>query len=298
MFAYGQSAGLRFALLILFSVGLMLVDHRFHYLDSVRTALSVLVYPVQYLVNFPAQASEWVEESVQTREELLAENKKLKSQNAFLQAQMQKYVSLEIENMRLRRLLEASERLTDRVLTAELMSVDLDPFSHQVLINKGSRHDVYEGQPVLDAKGVYGQVVHVAPLNSTVVLITDPGHALPVQANRSGLRTIAQGTGAVDRMNLLHIPNNADIREGDVLVTSGLGGVFPMGYPVAVVTKVEPDSSMPFASVTARPLADLDKSREVLLVWKEKVVENAETQDAEPTVTKQDNAASESNGPD
>ncbi len=242
-----------------------------HYLGSVRALLSVVVYPIQYIVNFPVSASDWMEDSLATEHDVQAENEKLKSQNAFLQAQMQKYVSLEIENMRLRRLLDASERLTDRVLTAELLAVDLDPFSHQVMINKGGRHEVYEGQPILDANGVYGQVVYVSLLSSTVVLITDPGHALPVQVNRSGLRTIAQGTGLVDRLDLLHIPNNGDIREGDMLVTSGLGGVFPPGYPVAVVVEVKPDSSKPFAVVAARPLAELDKSREVLLVWKEKL---------------------------
>ena len=292
MFAYGQSAGLRFAFLIFFSIGLMAVDHRMHYLDSVRTALSLLVYPVQYLVNFPISASNWMGESIQSNEDLSAQNEKLKSQNAFLQAQMQKYVSLEIENMRLRRLLEASERLTDRVLTAELLSVDLDPFSHQVMINKGSRHEAYQGQPILDANGVYGQVVQVTPLSSTVVLITDPGHALPVQVNRSGLRTIAQGTGSVYKLDLLHIPNNGDIKEGDTLVTSALGGVFPAGYPVAVVVEVIPDSSKPFAKVTARPLAELDKSREVLLVWKEKPLAPTE----EEIDVSEEAVAGESNG--
>lgn len=282
MFAYGQSAGLRFAFLVFFSIALMVADYRFHYVDSVRSALSVVLYPVQYLVNFPVSATSWIGENLTSHGDLLQENEKLKSQNAFLQAQMQKYVSLEIENMRLRRLLGASERLTDRVLTAELLSVDLDPFSHQVVINKGSRHDVYEGQPVLDAHGVYGQVVHVTPLNSTVALISDPGHALPVQVNRSGLRTIAQGTGSVSELDLLDIPNNGDIKKGDTLVTSGLGGVFPAGYPVAIVNEVKPDSSRPFAKVTAIPLAELDKSREVLLVWKGKPVKTAETGTEKP----------------
>jgi len=249
----------------------MTIDHRMNYLDSVRSGLSVLAYPVQYVVNFPTSASHWLGDNLQSREALLEENEKLKTKNIFLQAQMQKFVSLEIENIRLRHLLDASKRLTDRVLTAELLSVDLDPFSHQVLINKGSRHDIYKGQPILDVEGVYGQVVDVSLLTSTVVLLSDPGHALPVQLNRSGMRAIAQGTGSVDKLNLLHVPNNADVKEGDILVTSGLGGVFPAGYPVALITKVEPDSSKPFATVEARPLALLDKSREVLLVWREHI---------------------------
>jgi len=251
----------------------MTVDHRMHYLDSVRTAISVIAYPIQYMVNFPTSASSWLGDNLKSREELLEENEKIRNKNVFLQAQMQKFVSLEIENMRLRRLLDASERLTDRVLTAELLSVDMDPFSHQVMVNKGLRHDVYKGQPILDAEGVYGQVIQVSPISSTVMLLTDPGHALPVQLNRSGMRAIAQGTGSVDKLKLLHVPNNADIKAGDILVTSGLGGVFPSGYPVALVTTVEPDSSQPFATVDAKPLALLDRSREVLLVWREKIAE-------------------------
>lgn len=273
MFAYGETASLRFALLVFFSLALMTIDHRMHYLDDVRKAISVVLYPVQYLVSFPTSASSWLGDNLKSREDMLEENEKLHTKNSFLQAQMQKFVSLEIENMRLRHLLDASDRLTDRVLTAELMSVDLDPFSHQVMINKGLRHDVYKGQPILDAEGVYGQVVQVSALTSTVVLLTDPGHALPVQLNRSGMRAIAQGTGSVDKLNLLHVPNNADIKEGDILVTSGLGGVFPAGYPVANVTLVQPDSSQPFAKVEAKPLALLDRSREVLLVWREKIAE-------------------------
>ncbi len=248
----------------------MTIDHRLHYLDNVRSVISIIVYPIQYIVSFPSSATSWMGENLRSREDLLVDNEKLDTQNAFLQAQMQKYVSLEIENMRLRRLLDASEKLTDRVLTAELLAVDLDPFSHKVMINKGLRHDVHKGQPILDASGVYGQVVQVNPIVSSVMLLTDPGHALPVQVNRNGLRTIAGGTGSTSVLNLLHIPNNADIKQGDFLVTSGLGGVFPAGYPVAKVSVVEPDPSQPFAVVKAEPLANLESSREVLLVWKEK----------------------------
>ena len=260
-------------MLVLFSLALMTVDHRLHYLDNVRSTISVLIYPIQYLVSFPTSASNWLGDNLMSREELLEENEKIHTKNIFLEAQMQKFVSLEIENMRLRTLLDASKRLTDRVLTAELLSVDLDPFSHQVMINKGMRHEVYKGQPILDAKGVYGQVVQVSPISSTVVLLTDPGHALPVQLNRSGVRAMAKGTGSEDKLNLLHVPNNADINVGDLMVTSGLGGVFPMGYPVALVTKVQPDSSQPFATIEAKPLALIDRSREVLLVWREKIAE-------------------------
>jgi len=286
LFAFGEGASLRFSLLVFFSLALMAIDHRMHYLDGVRTALSVMAYPIQYVVGFPTSAGNWLDDNLESRETLLEKNEKLHVKNVFLQAQMQKFVSLEIENIRLRHLLGASTRLTDRVLTAELLSVDLDPFSHQVMIDKGSRHGVYKGQPILDAEGVYGQVVNVSPLSSTVVLLSDPGHALPVELTRSGMRAIAQGTGSVDKLNLLHVPNNADIAEGDILTTSGLGGVFPAGYPVALVSKVQPDSSKPFATIEVRPLALLDRSREVLLVWREVIAKKIQKEnDAADAIT-------------
>ena len=245
----------------------MTLDHRQGFLSDIRSAISVIVYPIQALVSLPVSASGWLGENLSSREALMEENQALQSQNIFLKAQMQKFISLEIENMRLRKLLDASERVNDRVLAAELLSVDLDPFSHQVVVNKGSRHEIYRGQPVLDAEGVYGQVVHPMPFTSQIMLITDPAHALPVQFNRNGIRTIAAGTGAMDMLELLHIPNNSDVQVGDTLVTSGLGGVFPAGYPVAEVIQFEPVVSQPYAKVFARPLALLDRSREVLLVW-------------------------------
>lgn len=260
-------------MLVVFSSALMTLDHRQGFLSDIRSAISVIVYPIQALVSLPVSASGWLGENLSSREALMEENGALRSQNIFLKAQLQKFVSLEIENMRLRKLLQASERINDRVLAAELLSVDLDPFSHQVVVNKGLRHDIYNGQPVLDAEGVYGQVVHAMPLTSQIMLITDPAHALPVQFNRNGIRTIAVGTGAMDKLELLHIPNNSDVQVGDVLVTSGLGGVFPVGYPVAEVIEFEPIVSQPYAKVFARPLAMLDRSREVMLVWHQERVD-------------------------
>jgi rod shape-determining protein MreC len=145
--------------------------------------------------------------------------------------------------------------------------VDFDPFSQDIVINKGSQQGVVVGQPIVDAEGVMGQVVHVAPYTSTAMLITDPSHAIPVADNRNGLRAIAMGTGSADRLDIPHLPLNADIKEGDLLVTSGLGGRFPPGYPVAIVEKVERNPGQAFSDVTARPTAHLEQSREVLLVW-------------------------------
>jgi len=263
----------------------MTLDQRENLLNGVRSAISIVILPIQYAVSLPVTASNWVEDSVTSSNSLIETNEKLRTQNTFLKAQMQKFISLEIENMRLRRLLDASDKAEERMLAAELVSIDLDPFKHQVLINKGTRHEVYEGQPLLDADGVYGQVVHAMPITSSVMLITDPSHALPIQVNRTGVRAVAAGTGILNQLKLLHIPNNADLKTGDTLVTSGLGGVFPAGYPVAKVSSFVPDTTQPYATVHAIPMASLDKSIEVLLVWKKKTLLTQKLANKKPSTT-------------
>jgi rod shape-determining protein MreC len=195
------------------------------------------------------------------------QNQALRRENMLLSARLQQLASLEAENMRLRDLLGSSFKIGERVLIAEILEVDLADYRQQVLINKGTNSGVYVGQPVLDANAVMGQVVATNPFSATVLLITDADHALPVQVNRNGLRTIAAGTGLSQELDLLHIPKNADIRSGDLLVTSGMGGRFPPGYPVARVTAVGHEPDNPFTAVKAEPTARLDRSREVLLVW-------------------------------
>jgi rod shape-determining protein MreC len=250
------------------SIAFMTIDHRQHHLDSVRAALSVVVYPLQWLVDLPGATGQWFRESLSTRRELQEENASLRTQQLVLSTQLQKLEALEAENMRLRALLDSSFQVGKRpMLIAELLSVDMDPYRHQIEINKGSLDDLFEGQPLLDSQGVMGQLIHVAPFTATAMLITDPSHAIPVQINRTGLRTIALGTGSIDRLELPHIPTNADVRIGDLLVSSGLGGRFPPGYPVAEVISVEQDPGNTFSTVIARPRARLDRSREVLLVW-------------------------------
>jgi len=249
------------------SLALMVMDHRNSHLEDLRQGLSVIAYPLQFAVNLPVEAGQWLSETLTSRQELLEENASLKAQNMLLNTRLQKLSALETENMRLRELLDSSFKVGERVLVAELLAVDLEPFSRQVVINKGTLDSVYVGQPLLDAHGVVGQVVRVSPFSSHAILITDPSHAIPVMVNRNGLRTVAVGTGATNQLDLLYIPNNADIKVGDLLVSSGLGERFPPGYPVGTVTKVEPDPSRPFARVEAKPAAHLERGREVLLVW-------------------------------
>lgn len=249
------------------SLTLLLLDHRFGHMERLRSTLAFLTYPLHYAADFPFTLTRWLAEATSSRTELLEQNRALRDQNLRLRGELQKYEALQAENMRLRDLVDSSFKIGDRVLVAELSAVDLDPYKQQVVINKGSVSGTFVGQPVLDAHAVMGQVVNVSPFESTVLLITDTSHALPVQVLRNGLRTIALGTGRVDELKLPYLPTNSDIVEGDLLVTSGLGGKFPPGYPVATVTRIDRSPDAPFSLVLAAPRAHLDRSREVLLVW-------------------------------
>jgi len=252
---------------VVFAIGLIVADHRYRYLDPLRSTLAVIVYPVHYLAGLPGSLARKVQAHLTQKEELRRRNRSLYRDNLVLKARLQRFEALEAENRRLRDLLGSSLNMGDRVLIAELRAVDLDPYRQQVMIDRGASSGVFVGQPVLDANAVMGQVTRVDPLSATVLLITDASHGLPVQINRNGLRTVARGTGFINRLELSHLPKNADVRAGDQVVTSGLGGHFPPGYPVAEVVEVRQESGEPFATVIAEPTARLDRSREVLLVW-------------------------------
>lgn len=259
--------GLRFLLLASLSLILLIADQRSDYLDTVRKTLGAAVYPLRFAVDAPISLWRWVGETTASRNDLLMELSRLKAERLITQARLQRYAALESENARLRAMLEAERRVRDRVQVAEIMSVSSNPFRHVLVIDKGTRDEAFEGQAMIDADGVVGQVIEAGLLSSQGVLISDPDHALPVQVNRSGLRTIAVGTGEYDRLDLPFLPNNADIQEGDLLVTSGLGGAFPPGYPVGTVETVIRAPQNPFADVSARPAASLGQVREVMLIW-------------------------------
>lgn len=248
-------------------MGLMVADQRQHLLEPLRSALSLLVAPLHYLASLPDGVIRTVRELFTPESTLRQDNDSLQAENLALKGRLQRLESLEAENRRLHDLLGSSFRVGERVLIAELLSVDLDPYRHQVLIDKGGASGVFIGQPVLDAKAVMGQVVRVGPTTATVLLITDAAHGLPVRVNRNGLRAVARGTGLLNQLDLAYVPHDADLVEGDLLVTSGLGGRFPAGYPVARVNEVKRESGQPFARVTATPLAQLDSGHEALLVW-------------------------------
>ena len=259
--------GIRVLLLIAASILLMVLDHRQDHLQTARKAVGTLVYPIQVVVDAPFRVWDWMRQSTTDRNELKLELSRLQAERLITNARLQRMTALEAENARLRDLLDARSQVRDQVRVAEIMAVDANPYRHSIVIAVGERDDVYDGQALVDANGVIGQVIKTGLSTSEAVLISDPSHALPVEVNRNGLRTIAKGTGELDRLDLPFLPNNADIRAGDVLVTSGLGGAFPSGYPVAVVTSVNRIPQAPFADVSASPAASLDQVREVMLIW-------------------------------
>jgi rod shape-determining protein MreC len=247
----------------------MTVDHRQRHLEVIRSAISFAIYPLRYMVNLPFVAIDWVDESFTFRHNLIDENRALRDKQRLLEVKLQKLAFFEQENRRLRSMLQSAKRDWEKVLIAELMAVNFDPFKRLVQLNKGSSDGVFDGHPILDANGIVGQVIHVDPLSSTAMLITDPSHATPVHINRNGLRAIAMGTGEPNRMEIPNIPNSTDIRVGDLLVTSGLGLRFPPGYPVARVTEIKLIPSEAYAQIYAEPTAHLERTQEVLLVWPE-----------------------------
>jgi len=246
----------------------MFADSRFDYLSRVRYYTAMVVTPVHFLAELPGLAVDGVASLFQSRRQLVIENEQLQEQLLMQQYQLQKLEHLAAENSRLNELLKASSVVDEVVMRTQLVGESPDPFVKRILINKGSSEGVYIGQPVLDASGLMGQVMEVEPLTSWVLLITDPQHATPVQVNRNGLRAIAAGTrDSLHFLTLNNIPNTADIEAGDVLVTSGLGDRFPAGYPVGVVDSVVRDPGKPFADVLVRPTAQIDRSRNLLLVF-------------------------------
>ena len=259
--------GARFLLLALVCVSLMILDFRDQHLSRVRQGLSLVVYPVRVLVDAPFSAWNWVSSTFGDRRLLVKENESLMRERLSAEFRLQRLAALEMENARLRELLDSTERVGSRALIAEILAVDLDPYRQRFDLNRGLVDGVYVGQALLDAHGVVGQVVRVGPLTSEAVLITDADHAVPVSVNRNGVRTIAVGTGDSGRLRLPYLTNSADIEVGDLLVSSGLGGVFPAGYPVGRVISIQGRPDQAFAEVIAEPASELDRDREVLLIW-------------------------------
>ena len=264
---------IRAVVAIAVSIVLMSFDHRTGHLESMRGLLSTVLYPLQLAIHLPIQTGEWLSGQVSTHRTILAENARMREEQLRTRSRIERLDELEAENRRLRKLLGSSDRIGEQVLIVELMSVDMDPFSRRVVLDKGARAGVSPGQPLIDSNGIMGQIIHIGPFTSNALLITDPNHALPVQIYRSGLRAVALGTGSLNLLKLMHVPHSADVRIDDRIVTSGLGNRFPSGYPVGKVVEIRRDRGQPFAEIYVAPSAMLERTREALLVRSDRAVD-------------------------
>ncbi|MDW5378615.1 rod shape-determining protein MreC [Halomonas sp. HP20-15] len=267
LFSQGPAPGYRMLLCAFIAFALMFAEHRLPRFAELRAELSTLVTPVQWLVSLPSDALSWGALVITDQSELIDENRRLREQLLTLSHRVQRMASLTAENVRLRELLHAAQRRQVPYLGAELLSLDSDPFTHQMVIDRGRSSGVRVGLPVMDASGLIGQVISVSAYTSRILMVADASHAVPVQSNRNGLRFIVQGTGSYDTLDVLHVADTADIRVGDLLVTSGLGGRFPEGFPVARVSEVIHDPGEPFAQVSAEPIAQPERSRHFLILF-------------------------------
>lgn len=243
--------------------------------DPLKSQLDIIAVPFYWVTDLPGRFDAWFDDSMVSREALQQENRSLKGELLILQRKLQQFATLAADNARLRQLMNSAELVHDRVLIAELVGVSPDPTEQVVVVNKGSEQGVFVGQPLLDAYGLMGQVIEVNPYFSRVLLITDSNHALPVQINRNGVRAVAEGSGDLYELKLRHVSNTVDVKVGDLLVSSGLGQRFPVGYPVADVISILHDPGKSFATVIARPKAQLNRSRHVLLAFSGKQASEA-----------------------
>lgn len=270
LFPRGPGLGFRTLLLLALSFGLWFADQRSpELLTQVRGGIQWLLQPVQWLAAVPQGVSN-ATAGVRSYQSLLSENRQLKDEQLKQQARLLRFAALEAENRRIRQLLASSSALEEKVLIAEIVATSQDPYRHQISLNKGARDGVYLGQALVDAYGVMGQVIRVYPTASTAMLITDPGHGIPVEINRTGLQTIARGGGDGRVLTLPFLPGNADVKVGDLLVSSSLGGRFPGGYPVGEIFDVRRTTGEHFMQASAYPAARLDQGRQALLVWSER----------------------------
>ena len=253
-------------LFVVLSFILLINDQRNNYLSILRNSIAIAIYPLQSTVEIPSRLINWFDLRIKSKEILIQENQNLLSQQKINSSILQRYESLEQENVRLKQILNAANNLDNKVEITRIISINVNPYRHTIVIDKGERDGVYKGQVLLDADGVIGQILHTNFLTSEAILISDSDHALPVEINRNGLRTIVLGNGSYTKLDVPYIPNNADIKIGDLLVTSGLGGKFPSGYPVAKVDFIESDLSEQFYKVSAKPIAYLNQVREVMLL--------------------------------
>ncbi len=268
LFIKGVALEYRALAFMLLSVCIMFADYRFGYLEMVRYGLGYVTTPVYWVADIPTRVSFWVDDVFVSRTDLLEENENLREQLLVAQRELQLLESLASENSRLLQLREATEVIQGDVMPAEIINVSPDPYSKRVLINRGMEDGVFVGQALLDANGLMGQVDEVLPYTAWVLLITDAQHVTPVEVNRNGERALARGTRSTgSELELQFVTQTQDMKAGDLLVSSGMGQVYPKNYPVAEITSVFADPGQDFATVKARPLAQMASTRHVMLVF-------------------------------
>ncbi len=265
-FKTGPTPLARLLIFSVLSLAFLVADVRFNYLASLRQVAAVILYPLQRIAAAPAGIAQRIGDFFVTHGSLRTDNERLTRENFENAALLQQLKALEAENAQLRNLLAARERLPVKLDVAEVLYAARDPFSRKVIIDRGSRHDVRPGQPVVDNRGVVGQVTRVYPWLSEVTLVTDKGQFVPVQNVRNGLRAVLNGTGGDGTLELRFVPLQADYQNGDELVTSGIDGVYPPGLPVAQVTQVERSAMQLFARITCAPLGGVANYNQVLVV--------------------------------
>ncbi len=262
----GQYSASKLLVSLILSFSLMYVDHKDQYLNKVRSYISATTYPIYVVTNAPKNIFLNLRESMGQREKIVLENQKLKTENIALSSKIQQIYKLERENKRLHKLLDSKPKTEDIFILAEIVATNPDPFKHRIIINKGSKEDVQINQTVADSEGIIGHVIRDQIFGSEVLLITDPEHAIPIELARTGLRSIAIGTGSYEEIQLSYLAVNTDIQKGDILLTSGLGGQYPAGYPVAVIDKVSSLEGESFLEARAKPLAKLTNINEVWVI--------------------------------
>jgi len=275
MFLRGPSLGMQFLMYACIAILLMLLDSRYKQLDYMRSAITTAVYPVRAIAHSPYNFTQWTKESFRTRKQLREENYLLKTSQQQAQFELQRLQQIQAENHRLRVLLESAQAQQLNLQMAEIMRVSLDPGRRHVILNQGGQLGISKGQTVIDAQGLMGQILRTDPIQSEAILITDAKHVTPIEVNRNGIRSIAYGNGDSNELHLPYFAQNSDISEGDLLVTSGLGGRFPVGIPVAEIVQITRNPSQTFLEVIAEPLAAMDQSRLVAVVKTDYLLERA-----------------------